>query len=1121
VLARVAGSSGFFAMRQRLWHSGLTVLAWGVLVSVACGQEPPPKPAPPAEARAADTSPGELLPKVYYLRDRDGALQAVPGITYEQFMQLWKQQQQLAQEAEPPPYSIQSLELTGTAAANAVELVAKYTIAVHAAGWVGVPLGLNSAVPREPPAYAGPGDHVHDVEPAGRGHVVWIRGQADQTHEVTLRLAVAVEQLGPQSRLKLSVPRTAQSQFQLQVPLARAVAQVSEGTMLDSVRPLAGGKTELRLIGLADEVELSWHPADSPVASVPTILEVTGEQVIHMRGRSVSTETKLKVRSLGSEFDHFQVRLPPGADYIGPAEPGVSLVAVDPSAAAGKLYEVKLDQKTSGPKEIRLLTERAHSAAQSTEMLQLAGFEVPGAVQQSGRIVVEVEDNWQIVWGETSNVRPLDDVGGNVRNDNLVGGFEYFQPYSLAARVVPQTTRIRVEPEYVMLIGSEEAQLHGRLKYTIRGAKVRSLALELPGWEVDSIGPANLVNVDAELATTGGSLVIPLLQATSGELELTIEAHRKIDPLDELQLELPRPQGDVVAAGVAVLSDDNIELTPKPDKSTGLAPQAIRPQMKLPERQQDPLYYRTTGSPCRFVSAVRVHQQSITTAVTTRINLGDDDAELDQRFVFQIAYQPTDHLTLIVPPGIRPDTVAVLHEGVRTAPLPLRARSASDPEMTPLRVNLPKPTIGRCELQVSYNTRHQRPSSPASTRITIGLVMPGEGQLTANDLYVTPQPGITVSYPAGEWLQDNADSTPGSAAPLALTARKAVSQVPLVIAAAPGPAVDSVVVERGWIETRLSAGHRYDWAVFRLTTGQPRLQLRLPDGADLASLVLAVDGARVTPETTRQRELTVPLAEGPQAHRIVELGYQFAAGEPRAAATLEAPKLNAPNWVGQVYWQLLIPQNEHVLFTPPNYDEESRWVWADFYWQRRPTLEPADLESWIRGEPQGDAPRLVRESQQAPRGRATSLDTANRYLFSTVGAIEPLRVSTISRAPLVLLASLPLLLCGLALIYFPVARHPAVLFGVAVLIAAVSLLAPYSAIVLAQASTLGLALIAVALVLARMFPRRKTATIPRRGSSQAVRERSVTELYHRAPSPQSAPSTATDPLVPTSGEVES
>ena len=307
-------------------------------------------------------------------------------------------------------FSIENVELSGTAAGDSAELVARIKVTVHGDRWVGVPLRFNNCELREDPEYDGPGEHVLHVDPQSLGHVVWIRGPADTKHEIMLKLLAKVERVGPQSRLELSVPRAAVSQFQLHVPVENAVAEVSEGSTLDTVRALAGGKTELKVIGLSGDFELSWHPADSQVASLPTILEVTSVQLIRMNGRSINTEAKLSVRSLGSEFDHFQVRLPRGADYIGPSESGMSLVAVDVSSPAGKLYDVKLDKSTVGPVDVRLVTERVHNAEQDDEMLELAGFEVPGAVRQWGTVGVQVEGNWQVVWGDTNHVRSVDDM---------------------------------------------------------------------------------------------------------------------------------------------------------------------------------------------------------------------------------------------------------------------------------------------------------------------------------------------------------------------------------------------------------------------------------------------------------------------------------------------------------------------------------------------------------------------------------------------------------------------------------------------------------------------------------------------------------------------------------------
>ena len=208
-------------MRQRFWHLltlGVASAAlWSAALLMPARSEEPERPAPASPTtEAADSSsaspaedsspvkpsttkpmpvkstpetsvlPGEVEPKIFYLKDRDGNLQAMPGILYEQFMEAWKQQHQLGQDAARPAFSIQNLAITGTAAGASAELIAKFTVTVHEAGWVGVPLRLNDAVLREKPTYEGEGDYVLHADPQQQGYVVWIRGPADSTHQVTV-----------------------------------------------------------------------------------------------------------------------------------------------------------------------------------------------------------------------------------------------------------------------------------------------------------------------------------------------------------------------------------------------------------------------------------------------------------------------------------------------------------------------------------------------------------------------------------------------------------------------------------------------------------------------------------------------------------------------------------------------------------------------------------------------------------------------------------------------------------------------------------------------------------------------------------------------------------------------
>ena len=114
-------------MRQRLWNAGwLLLLAMAfvpLLPERVSAQDDPPMPAAAGEGEptedtsgetqtpatkpavagnparvtkpAGETLPFEIQPKVFYVRDRDGKLQAIPGMTYEQLMEAWKQEHQL------------------------------------------------------------------------------------------------------------------------------------------------------------------------------------------------------------------------------------------------------------------------------------------------------------------------------------------------------------------------------------------------------------------------------------------------------------------------------------------------------------------------------------------------------------------------------------------------------------------------------------------------------------------------------------------------------------------------------------------------------------------------------------------------------------------------------------------------------------------------------------------------------------------------------------------------------------------------------------------------------------------------------------------------------------------
>ncbi len=958
---------------------------------------------------------------------------------------------------------------------------------------------------REPPKFEGPGEHFVQTAGEAGGYTAWIRSEAGKSHRITLQFWVPVAQVGSESHLTLTVPAATVSELQLQVPVENALARVAEGGSVKSVQPAAGGKTTVDVVGLEGELNLAWHAANTEVARLATVLEASAVVAVRIDGRNVSSDAKLTVRSFGGEFDRFQVRLPPGAQFVPTPQTG-STVTVASDSPQGRICDVVLGRKTAGPVEVRLAAQRAYQPQANDKPLELAGFEVIGAVRQWGTVAVQVEGNWQVQWGELRQVRQTDELAGLLGHDDPTAEFEYsVQPYALPARIMPQETRVRVAADYQLSVGGSEARLRGKLKYNIRGAKVRSLEVDAPGWDIDLVSPANVVNVDAVAAGQNDPLVIPLLQASSGELEINFEAQQPISPATgKVSLRLPVPRGQMAAgANVTVVAADNVEFAIVPDETRDLLVQPIGPRpAQLPERQQESIYLRTAGESPVLVGTLHVHSQEISTAAATRLEVDNRQTRVDQQMSFQVAYEPTDRLILGVPRAVRIDRLAVTMNGQRLLPAALRERADDGSSDTvPVKIPLPEPRIGRCDLQVQYSVPHEQPASQTTSLVEVPLVIPGEGVLTSNRLTIEPASGISVSYPKGPWQHETQPGEPAELTGLRLSAASAIPRVALAVSFKERHLEQATTIEQAWIQTRLTGAQRQDRAMFRLTSSEPGLRLTLPAGADLSSLVVELDGHSVRGQLDTQgdaRSLVVPLTPPTTEQRLLELRYHFSDRPARGSLTLEAPRLIRNSWIQQFYWQLLLPNDEHVLGVPADFAREYRWVWSGLVWQREPALEELELESWIGNTP-GAVPSVQATGPSAP-GKTpgpSQAASSNQYLYSTLGDPQPLHLYTISRARLVLFASLPLLLAGLLLIYVPATRHPGVLFTGAVAVAAVALVDPESALLVGQAAVLGLCLAGVAYALARMSLRPTPPAAPVRGSSRAM-QRAHSEIFTRS-----------------------
>ncbi len=1070
-----------------------------------------PQPAAAAEKPRLEESPTphveESKPAVYYLPDKEGNLQPVLDFKYQDFEELYKLKNQLGRRDEPPRYSVQRMTASGTAAEEYAELSLQFQVLVRDDGWVRVPLRLDQGLLRAVATSKSRGEQFVHYEGEGEGYVWWVRGKPDTQHETTLTMLVPLAAVGDETRLKLFTPRATASELKLTVPMADAVGKVSEGaTLLPAVAAKNGG-TEFDVAGLGGDFQLAWHKPSPRPAEKSLVLEAAGTVLTHLDHRAMSAEATLSVRSYGAAFDRFSVRLPPGTS-LWPASPnGYTVTPVEADAKQkGKpsLVEVRLPKATSGPVEVRLACRRDYDPAKDPSWCELAGFEVVGAARQWGVAAVTTGDDWQILWGTSSDVRQTDQLPEALRKQDLVAGYEYStQPYSLTARLTPRKTRVSVDPKYVLLVDRDMVRLEGKLTYMVRGAKISTLDVAMPGWELDEVGPDNLVVNDA-VTVHGGEINIPLVQPSSGGLELQFRAHRAVEAgAKSLSVALPQPRaGTHGPASLTVLTADNVELIPNKEAIEGLVQQRIAPAMKVAERQQDALFYRGTAGPATFAADFRVHVQRITVDVTSRVMLSQHTAEVEQRQAYSIAYEPIDHLTIAVPRGLAAaKRVQILCDGKPLVPVtPAEELIGEDAMATvSLRVALPGPRIGACELVLQYSVPVGETTAQQAALLALPLPMPKDGQLTSNSLSLKAARNLRVSpRPQTGWTVVEREGEAAGHGDLRLSAAKTVGRLDLDLRREGDDAQASTIIDRAWVQSWLTSVARQDRAAYQLTTHRKELEVVFPAGAPASQAVVLVDGQHVECRATAEDRLLVPLAGQRDQHRfVIELQYQFPeVRPPRGALRLEFPRLEPNTWVRRMYWQLILPANEHVTANPAGFTGEFTWDWEGYFWGRQPLLDQTQLETWVGATPRPALP-----------------ERDNLYLFSTLGGVPQAEIYTLGRTWIVLWASGAALVVGLLLIYVPASRHPAVLLVAGLGLLAAGLIAPEPTFLLAQAASLGLGLTLLTGLLARGMSGRRRRVVPRKESSHSRVEVGSTRIPQR-PLPVNGPaSTESIPAV--------
>lgn len=1067
----------------------------------------PERPAPsvvpnaPATGDAAPRAVGppapveEVRPELYYLKNKDGALEPVLGFTYEDFYRLYRLEQNLQQGAKPPAFRFDKASIAGKVENAQLEMRAEFRIVALNAGWTRVPLGMASALLTESPKSLQTSDGAADTGKvervlqfdAAEGYVLWLHGAEGASHTIELeQLLVPLEMNADESRLRLALPRAlATADVRIQLPVANARVRVSDAAAVVATKPVGADATEATFAARGGEVQVSWRGGESEPSAPMRVVEASSAIRATVDDRGILWEAQLTVRPVGEPLESFDVRLPAGAQ-LDPVAPGGYIVSV--SGESPRVATVSLKKLTTEAATIRLVCRRSRNAGDAKEVVDFAGFDVVGATRQSGGIVVAIDGDWRIVWQQRAEVRDAEQPPEALAppEDQQAYSFTFYrQPFALAGEIAAQPARLDVEPQYRVTVEGDRLLLNARLTYKVRGTKVAKVQLRLNGWELDEIGPAGLIHSGGAVTGDDGLLTIPLAQRVRSTFDLTLAARRPL-AVDARRVEFPLPAvaADVIAPPTLVVETaDHIDLMPVAAETARLTPRGsvLPPAMTTSKRRHPPLVYRVSGdgSEARFVAERTLRKREISAESTTEVSLTGGEVRVEQHLDLRVAFEALDRIVLELPADLatRRD-VSYLVDGQPALPLAMSdlaanlapARAPADSPAKPssagavtwIAIEPPAAIEDRARLTIRHATAATEVDSDSAARsMSIPLAIPADAVLRSSVVRVLSPTTGGISAD-GPWTATEGAAN-GAAAEFRATAR--TDRVVLRTTAR----ANRTVVPTTWIRTVVADGQRQDRVAFRVETAEAALDVTLPAGAAEDRIAVWVDQRQVVPRISRPAagnaaaplavrvELAVgkpprsAAASGTRTHTI-ELLYEVAASSgPLGAHRWEPPRIEGAVWQMRTLWEVVLPRNEHLLSDPDGFTPEYSWQWdAGLRWGdleilpilgRRPALSTAELQ---------------RIAAAAPL-RLTPGQT-NRYLFSVGGSPGTMEVRTLSRSVLVLAASGAVIGLGLMLIYAPVARRPAVLLVFAVALAGVALWSPSAAILGGQAAAVGLGL---------------------------------------------------------------
>jgi len=486
-----------------------------------------PGPAVPAEPPKTITKeqtiyvPFEKLEQVFGKEDRGVFL------PYREFLEMWNKLNLPAElkTKEPPVEGV----LAGAAYSGKIEgdlatIHAKYNFEALKQGWSKVPLGAPNLSIAEAKSTA-------ILSFADGGYEVLFPDKGSYTLDATIYGKITRDP--GVSSLKLQLPKTAVSQFELIIPEKGLDFTITPASAYSATENPDGTTKLMVYFGGSQEVNIAWTRRAGETALKP-LLFVEARSEVRISAGAVRTDASLNYRILRSGVDALDV-LVPGSDQVLSVEgQNIREWTLQPAPAPGQPQKVHIVLHTPAKDTyaLRVKTERALGTLPQKVTLPLV--QADGVERQTGALALYVDPE---LVAETSDLQELTQQSAAATKEaatGLIGEYRYLRlPYAGTVSVSEAKPQIDVSSETLAVVEPDLLSLRATFDYEVKKAGIFSTQVELP---------AGFTRADA----TGDQIESAIVQKVDGRdvLQIKFSGRRTGKFAFVVTSEIPREKPD-------------------------------------------------------------------------------------------------------------------------------------------------------------------------------------------------------------------------------------------------------------------------------------------------------------------------------------------------------------------------------------------------------------------------------------------------------------------------------------------------------------------------------------------------------------------------------------------------